>query len=247
MKTEHGTLNVPNDPTPWVIVRPNTNKDWAVLWLQGWTSTIEGHLEGLERMAKTSGVTFAMMDYAGHGAHPMPLDNTTKQMQHIEVLTAYDELVKLDYKNIVVIGGSFGGYMAALLAGKRNPTAVILRAPAAYPNDEFSDVTYKDTVERRAEGADRHAFMLDEEGHLQSTAFEAIAGYAGPVYVMEHEIDEVVPRVIPRLYFANAKHGNYLRVPNTAHSPKTMKNPQKHFAYIEHMLVSIIKLIQLTP
>lgn len=242
MKPVYGTLDIKDDPTPWVIVRPNDDKEWCVLWLQGWTSTIEGHLEGIERMAKISGVTFAMMDYAGHGSHPVVLGVSTKQMQHIEVLTAYDELTKLGYSQIIVIGGSFGGYMAALLAGKRRPAAVILRAPAAYPNDEFA-LPYSQTVE----SSQRYGSIIRPGQEAESTAFEAVASYNGPVYVAEHELDEVVPRIIPQLYFAKARHGNYLRVPNTAHSPKTMTSPKKHFRYIEHMLVSIIKLVQLAP
>lgn len=246
MKTDHGTLNIPNDPTPWVIVSPNDDKDWCVLWLQGWTSTIEGHLEGITRMAKASGVSFAMLDYAGHGTHSTALDDSTKSQQLTECLAAYDALVDQGYKNIIVVGGSFGGYMAALLAGERTPAAIILRAPAAYVDAEF-ELPYAQTAQKLPDGGHKYSFEKSPELHLQSSSFKAIARYDGPVYVYEHENDEIIPPVVPRTYFAKARYKNYLLVPNTAHSPKTMANPKKHFAYIEHLLVSTIKAVQLTP
>lgn len=242
MKPIYGTLDIKDDPTPWVIVSPNDDKEWCVLWLQGWTSTIEGHLEGIVRMSETSGVTFAMLDYAGHGSHPVSLNDSTKQAQQIEVLAAYDQIEKMGYKHLIVIGGSFGGYMAALLAGKRNPAAIVLRAPAAYPDHEF-ELPYTQT----AESDKRYSSILNVDEELTSNAFSAIAHYDGSVYICEHEKDEVVPRAIPREYFKRAQRGNYLLVPNTKHSPKTMQNPEKHFAYIEHLLVSIVKAVQLAP
>jgi len=246
MNVVHGTLTIPNDPTPWVIVSPNDDKTWCVLWLQGWTSTIEGHLEGITRMSKASGVSFAMMDYAGHGTHPVSLDESTKQQQFIECLAAYDQLVANGYKNIIVIGGSFGGYMAALLVGKRTPASVILRAPAAYVDSEF-ELPYAQTAQKLPDGRHKYSFEKSPKLHLQSSSFTAVAQYDGPVYVLEHELDEVIPAIIPQTYFTRAKHGNYLIVPSTEHSPKTMPNPQKHFDYIEHLLVSIIESIKLTP
>lgn len=246
MNIARGTLEVPNDPTPWVVVSPNDDKEWCVLWLQGWTSTIEGHLEGITRMAESSDVSFAMMDYAGHGGHPVALDDSTKSQQLTECLVAYDTLTKQGYQNIIVIGGSFGGYMAALLAGKRNPAAVILRAPAVYKDEEF-ELPFSQTP--------RWGETSDEDSKLRRrvtkdspfTAITAIHNYQGPVWVMEHELDTVVPKNVPTAYFEAAQQGNYIVVPNTEHSPKTMANPEKHFIYIEHLLVSIIKAIQLTP
>lgn len=242
MNITHGTLDIPNDPTPRVIVSPSDDKQWCVLWLQGWTSTIEGHLEGITRMAEASGVTFAMMNYAGHGDHPTALADSTKKQQFTECLAAYDELVSLGYKKIIVIGGSFGGYMAALLAGERAPAALVLRAPAAYPDHEF-ELPYTKT----AESSKRYSSILNVDEELTSNAFSSIAAYSGPVYVCEHEKDEVVPKQILQEYFKRSQHGNYILVPNTEHSPKTMPDPQKHFAYIEHMLISIIRATQLTP
>jgi esterase/lipase len=203
-------------------------------------------MAGITRMAQASGVTFAMMDYAGHGTHPVSLDSSTKKQQFDECLAAYDELVSRGYKNIIVIGGSFGGYMAALVAGARAPAAVVLRAPAAYVDDEF-ELPYLRTAQKLPDGGHKYSFEKSPELHLQSSSFQAVARYDGPMYILEHEKDEVIPPIIPHTYFAKTKQGNYLLVPSTEHSPKTMPNPGKHFAYIEHLLVSIIRAVQLSP
>ncbi len=70
MNVTHGTLAIPNDPTPWLIVEPTGNKQFCVLMLQGWNSTITKHEERIKRLAEQTGVTFATIDYAGHGTHP---------------------------------------------------------------------------------------------------------------------------------------------------------------------------------
>mgnify|MGYP002409848095 FL=1 len=218
-------------------------KEYAVLWLQGWTSSMDSHREGVERMARTTGVTFATLDPAGHGLHELPLEQSTRKMQHEEVIAIYDELVKLGYKKIIVIGGSFGGYMAALLTGKRPVHAAVLRAPAMYDDTEFElehskTRRWQNPLKGQEEKADQ-PYIHDNE------ALRSINNFDGQVFVLEHELDEQVPRIMPEMYFKHAKHGNYLLVPKTMHSPKLMKNPQPHFAYIEHLVVSIVKAIQL--
>lgn len=246
MSIVYDTLQLANDPTPWIRVEAD-NKDWCVLWLQGWTSTIAGHLEDIKRMSEKSGVTFAMLNFAGHGDHPVTLEESTRAQQQNEVISAYDELKRMKYKNIIVIGGSFGGYMAALLAGKRKLTAVVLRAPGAYPDNEL-DLPYNQTLESvQSSGEEFLDFRRSSEFYKQSIAHKALASHEGVSYIIEHELDTIVPPAVPRSYFQVAQHSNYLVVPNTEHSPKLMSEPKKHFAYIEYLLVSIIKLVQLTP
>ncbi|TXG77407.1 hypothetical protein E6P97_01740 [Patescibacteria group bacterium] len=214
MNITRGTLHIPNDPTPWVLVSPNDDKEWCVLWLQGWTSTIEGHLEGITRMSEASGVSFAMMDYAGHGTHPTPLNDSTRAQQFTECLAAYDELVTQGYQNIIVIGGSFGGYMAALLTGQRKPTATVLRAAAIYRDEEF-ELPSSQTARWDERFDDEITFRKSVTKDSPLAALDAIHAYDGPVWAMEHELDTVVPGNVIRAYFDAAKHGNYILVRGT--------------------------------
>lgn len=244
MKIEDFTYKFPNEDLPWRLFMPeNANKEYCVLWLQGWTSSMDSHRQGVERMSNITGIPFATLDYAGHGKHQVALQDSMRKQQHEEVVAIFDELKKLSFEKIIVIGGSFGGYMAALLSGVRSVEAIVLRAPAIYPDEEFTSVHSK-TQEWQNPTRDQSE-KANDPYISDNMAVRSVAKFDGFTYVIEHELDEAVPRIMPKAYFTNAKHGNYLIVPRTMHSPKNMQNPQPHFDYIEHLVISIVKAIQL--
>ncbi len=244
MNIEDYLLKLGQDEIPWRLFTPErASKDFCVLWLQGWTSSMDSHREGVERMSQQTGLAFATLDYAGHGLHKVPLEESTRKQQYEEVVAVFDELTKRGYKNIIVIGGSFGGYMAALLVGPRPVHTAVLRAPAIYADDEF-DVPHKLT--KRWQNPDVYQQEKATEPYVQdNAAVRAVHEFDGFTYILEHELDEQVPKIMPQMYFKNAKHGNYIIIPNAMHSPKLMKKPQPHFEYIEHIVISIIKAAQL--
>ena len=241
MKPTYQMLNIPNDPTPWTIVRPTNDKRWCVLWLQGWSTSIAIHYEGLERMAKVSNMSFAMLDYAGHGTHSQPLEDSSQEQQLTEVVALYDELKNQGYEHIIVVGGSFGSFMAALLASRRKLAALVLRAPAIYPKERFS-ITHHEITDSPEE---TKTFRAAVSAASDLPALQAVKDFSGPTYVIEHELDTIIPKNIPKAYFETAKRGNNLVVPVTGHATKLMPEPAKHFAYIESAITSILKLIQL--
>jgi pimeloyl-ACP methyl ester carboxylesterase len=245
MKVEDFVLQLDHDAVPWRLFTPKSAaKDYAVLWLQGWSSSMDSHRPGVERMVEQTGVTFATLDPAGHGRHQLPMEQSTRKQQLEEATAVFDELKKRGYEGIIVIGGSFGGYLAALLVAERPVHTVVLRVPANYPDDEF-DLPYVQTLERRQDYAAYIKGRGSDEMLAHSAATRAIQAYDGLVYVLEHELDETVPAKIPKSYFAAAKKGNYLIVPKTKHSPKLMSNPAAHYAYVEHLLAAIVQAVQL--
>jgi dienelactone hydrolase len=243
MNIQDFTLNVDGDSIPWRIVSPgDASKEWCVFWLQGWSSSMDSHLDGVKRMATALDIPFVTMDYAGHGLHIQSLETTTMQQQQQEVVAIYDEIIKLGYKKIVTIGGSFGGYMTALLAGVRPIHSAVLRAPAAYLDKEF-DTPHQQTAKYSNPKSHR---VATEQGYLGGNrGFDGIKAHNGSVHVLEHELDSVIPKLIPQMYFEAAKHGNYYLIPGTDHSPKLMSDPEKHFQYIENTLITIVQSIQL--
>lgn len=248
MKIEDFVAEHNGNDIPWRLFTPNgDDKEYCVLWVQGWSSSMDSHRDGVERMAKDSNTPFATLDYAGHGLSKVALDDSTRQQQHEELVVIFDELKRYGFKKIIVVGGSFGGYMTALLTGVRPVYTAVLRCSANYPNEE-SDISYKDTKRARAKAGDYAAYMASKESNedmLNSKASAAIAEYDGFTYVLEHEFDEVVPAKVPQHYYALSKYGNYLIIPNTPHSPKTTDDPASRFAYIEHTVVSIIEAVKL--
>lgn len=236
MKIIDYTLSV--DDTPWRLFEVKDNKERCVLWLQGFTSTIEGHTDGIVRLTESTATSFAMLNYAGHGNHPVSLNDATRLQQFDEVVGVYDELMKLGFKRIVVIGGSFGGYMAALLASKRKLETLVLRVPANYPEDEF-ELPYRDTSAGRKD-KDHYLYRQNIDEHYTNNAVEGVRNFTGETYVIEHGKDEVINPSIPRSYYNAAMYGNYLVIPGVKHSPKLMPNSEKYFALIELWLATII-------
>lgn len=239
MKIDDLTLNIEGDKTPWRLYTPAHNtKDWAVLWLQGFTSTIEGHAEGTNRMAEQTETTFAMLNYAGHGNHPTPLEDATRLQQYREVLGVYDELVSRGYEHIIAIGGSFGAYMAALLAADRPVEAIVLRAPAIYDDKEF-ELPYRNT--QSAQSKERvELWRAGVTPDTPSDALTAVRNFTGDTFVIEHELDHVINPSVPKAYFAVAKHPNYIVIRGCDHSPKLMPDPQRYFAVIEQWITTIV-------
>lgn len=236
MKITDSTLELHD--TPWRLFEPNKNKEWCVLWLQGFSSTIEGHSEGVVRMAEATATSFAMLNYAGHGNHPIVLEDASRQQQLDEVIGVYDELIKLGFKKVIVIGGSFGGYLAALLIGRRKAEAVILRAPANYADEEF-DLPYGDTLEGQKDEK-RFAYRRSIDEKYMNSAVKSVQDFTGPAYIIEHEKDETIPSSLSRSYYNAAKHGNHIIIPGLKHSPKLMANPGGYFALIELWLSTIV-------
>jgi len=231
------------DKTPWRLFEPeNNDRDWRVLWLQGFTSTIEGHTEGVVRLAEATSTTFAMLEYAGHGNNPIQLDDASRKQQFNEVTGVYDELKKLGYTKIIVIGGSFGSYMASLLVSVREAQALVLRAPANYPEEEF-ELAYRDTAAARKD-KDHYLYRQSIDENYSNNAIEEVRGFAGPTFVLEHEKDEVINASIPKSYYNAAQQGNYLVIPGVKHSPKQMPNPQEYFELIELWVTTIIVAIK---
>ena len=236
MKVDDYTLD---DGTPWRLFTPdNAHDGWAVLWLQGFTSTIEGHNDGCERMSVASNVPFAILNYAGHGNHPVPLERATRKQQFEEVCAVYDELVSRGFDKIIVIGGSFGGYMAALLAGVREPQAVVLRAAANYKDEEF-DCPYSETTESK-EGEAKDLYRKSIDKTYSNKATEALKAFDGTSYIIEHEADTVIVANIPQSYYHVAKHGNYIVIRGLEHSPKLMSNAANWFDVVERWIQTII-------
>jgi uncharacterized protein len=227
------------DNTPWRLYEPeNKHGNWAILWLQGFTSTIEGHHEGCQRISETTNSTLAVLNTAGHGNHPVALENATRQQQLDEVIAVYDELVNRGYSKIIVIGGSFGAYMTALLLETRSPQVIVLRAPANYKDEEIT-LPYKETTEA-TDGEARDLYRQNIDDSYTNRALAAVKKFDGLTYVIEHADDTVVYRNLPQTYFKAAKQGNYIVIPGLEHSPKFMKESQKYFTIIERWVATIV-------
>jgi uncharacterized protein len=170
-----------------IFTPPNADKKYCVLWLQGWSSAMDSHREGVTNMAEQSGTTFVTMDPAGHGLSDFPLEESTHKQQLEEIIATFDEVKNRGFENIIVIGGSFSAYLTALLTSERPVHAVILRAPANYPYEEF-ELRYKDTSHSK-NYVDYTKTRWHDEMLVNSSATKALSNFNGYTYILEHELD----------------------------------------------------------
>lgn len=244
MEIDNFTLVQGKDQTPWALFSPNkSSKKWCVLWLQGFTSTIEGHTEGILRMAESTATPFAMLNYAGHGNHPTKLEDATRSQQLSEVIGVYDALKKMGFEKIIAVGGSFGAYMAALLCAQRPLESVTLRAPAIYDDSEFTLPFSETRSSRSKERSD--VWRESVNSKMKSNALDAVRNFQNSTFILEHELDSVINPAVPKAYFEVAKYANYIVIRDCDHSPKLMPNPGKFYKIIEHWIESIINSTKL--
>ncbi len=180
-----GTLFYPE------IVKP---KNPAILFIPGWTSDETGYKPRAQALTKL-GYICLTISLRGHGESFGNLEEFSRADHLEDALAAYDFLAlqkETDRNNISVVGASYGGYIGALLAGKRNIHRLAMRAPALYLNSDF-DTNTSDLV-------------LDEERFFQNMKPEkdnfALIGTraAKKVLLIESEHDQIIPHKVIEFY-----------------------------------------------
>lgn len=113
-----------------------------------------------------------------------------------DVLAAYDFLKgrpEVDQKRIGILGVSYGGYLASLLTEERPVASLLLDSPAIY-----EDAWWTRAVGNIANN-DIQAFR--HEGDLAGArVLKLLRRYSGPVRIVQHQLDEVVPARVVDAY-----------------------------------------------
>jgi pimeloyl-ACP methyl ester carboxylesterase len=114
-----------------------TQGEWAALNMHGWTGWRGGSSGELAQRLLELGVTSLCVDLPGHGdsdgPKPRSVRDLDKEMYMRAAADAYDELVRIcPGRRVLIVGTSFGGYLAARLVAERSADALALRVPANY-------------------------------------------------------------------------------------------------------------------
>ena len=177
-------------------------KNPAILFIHGWASKRERNYQYAKSLAKLGYISF-LFDMRGHGDSEGNIHTATTKEFLDDVLAAYDYLVNVvgvDKESIVVVGSSFGGYLAALLAARRNVKRLVLRVPADYPKDAFN----KPKMQTSGSGnPDVFAWRKQPRNPGETFALTAIADFNGKILIIESEKDDAVPHETVQNY-ANA-------------------------------------------
>lgn len=184
------------------------------------------------RVVNELNATTVVFDYSGHGDSPLNFDNLSPAQHFLEVIQVFDWM-KHQYpnRNFVVVGSSYGGYMATQLTKYRNFDILILRAPAIYkPNDFYT----------KAKDEDKEAtmsFRRDEDKLSSHPLLARASKFKGKVLLVVHENDESIPIQTTNAY-ATAFNPNVILEKDISHSLDDATNEQveKYFNDIYNWL-----------
>jgi len=172
----------------------------GMLVLPGWD-------EAPERVAQEVGECAGLGFVCAHAALPNQAwapgmrHSVTREDNLREVARAADELsLQIEPAPIGIVGTSYGGYLAVLIAPSRPVRWLILRSPALYPDEDW--LVAKEALDKQDLAAYRR-HLVRAEGNA---ALAACTRYRGHVLVVEAECDRVVPHATVVNYLAAFRH-----------------------------------------
>lgn len=179
------------------IFAPDTDtKNQAVLFLHGWTGRPNNDAAEFLSQNGYHAMTFSL---AGHNNSDGDINTLSRQEALTNALDAYDTFVSLlpeDTKEIILVGNSFGGYLAPLVSAERLVSALSIRVPANYPDEKF------DLPQMGQGHADPNVLTWRQQMHRadETKSLRALHGFGGPVQIVEAELDDLVPHKTVQSY-----------------------------------------------
>jgi dienelactone hydrolase len=190
----------------------------GVLFVHGWGGSQEHDL-GRARQAAGIGCHCLTFDLRGHERTAAQWETVSRPQNLDDLLAAYDWFVArpdVDAAAIAVVGISYGGYLASLLAASRPVHWLALRSPALY-KDEGWELPKR----RLHEDPDLPAFRRRTLPWQENRALAACHAFGGDVLLVEAGHDEIVPPPVIENYaaaFATASSLTRRRIAGADHA-----------------------------
>lgn len=162
----------------------------AVLMIHGWDGSQAEFIGAAERLGELGFVTLTF-NLRGHNRDHPQFELVTREDSLRDTLAAFDLLAGagvVDPERLGVVGVSYGGYLAMLLADQRDVRWLALRAPALYRDDHF-DRPKQDLHQLQ----DLAAYRRQNLEIHDNRALIGLTKFSGDVLIVESENDTVVP------------------------------------------------------
>ena len=171
----------------------------GVLFVHGWGGS---QAQDLARATAAAGLGCACLTFDLRGdARDMAHSTTVTREQNLaDLVAAYDYLASergVDPRAMVVVGTSYGAYLAALLTMVRRVRWLALHAPAIYKDEHWDKP--KKSLNADPALMDYRRSKVSPAGNR---ALAACAAFQGDVLVVESEHDEIIPRQVVANYVA---------------------------------------------
>lgn len=212
-RTLAGTMFVPEHPG-------TGGEQPGLLFLHGFRSDRGGYRERAEAVTREFGLVCLTVDLSGHGESAGDLGQLTPRDHIDEVTAAFDLLAAhpaVDATRIGVCGASFGGFLAAILTGRRPVRKLLLRAPALY-RDELLDLPH--TTPRHAEPVD-------------SLATRSLQAFEGDALLVESGDDDTIPVEVIKAYLTACPTARHVVLPGAGHA---LTEPEWRAGFLDEIL-----------
>jgi len=173
------------------VYTTNNTKN-VLLFFAGYGSDKERNHEFLKGLVEATGLTVVCMNLSGHGIQHVFDLNDTRPSQHIIEAASLYEWAQDRFKNtpIILMGNSYGGYIAAQLSTYKKINALVLRAPTVYPANIL--MSKQRDIDRETISS---IYRKDEDALKINPLFVQLSKpHKFASLVMVHDEDEDVPK-----------------------------------------------------
>jgi pimeloyl-ACP methyl ester carboxylesterase len=180
------------EPEPELVRRP------GILFVHGLHSNQRGYRVRAAAVTEQLGAVCVTFDLGGHADSEGILSQLSPRDHLRDCEAAFDALVghpQVNPAHVGVCGASYGGYLSALIAGRRDVSKLLLRAPALHGDHAI------DTPLGLLEKSDG--------GCEDQQLFKDLAASRAEVLILESEHDEVIPHSVIEAYLRGCPRAQY--------------------------------------
>lgn len=159
----------------WYI--PSKDANMTLLYMHGNGGNISNRLDSI-KIFNSLGLNIFIWDYRGYGYSG---GSATEQNTYDDAMRAWEYLVNekgLKAEDIIIFGRSLGGAIAANLASKVKPKAVILESTMTSVKDMASDI---------------YPFVPSPFIHFKYETIEYLKNINSPLLVIHSQNDDIIP------------------------------------------------------
>lgn len=198
------------------LIAPDTRLP-GVMLVHGWDGSQVQYLARARALA-AMGCICLTFDLRGHARDKAHRATVTREENLCDMLAAYDLLAAhpaVDTSAMLVVGSSYGGYLAAVMSALRPVRWLALRVPALYQDDDW--LVPKQQLSRTALAQYRAQVQPPDSNR----ALAASHVFQGDVLLVESECDDIVPHPTIESYrsaFGAARSMTYRVIKGADHS-----------------------------